>query len=399
MQAESTSPVPAMLDAEAEGRSIVDQAEADQPSCPWEEHFGAAQSPPENQPETAAKSRTLQAQGTEAIDPGSQHDPSTPMNIDISMGPSSHAESTSPVILGPPGMLNGPGDEGISKLEQDKALLSQLSCINLHEMINAILRPEFADDHDGQYGAKQWICSRNGTGIMGGDSRPTSNSQRRQAASPYQFPSLIPRNYRAKTAGWLISEAPKTHDMCISWDSTKELNQWEISRMKQRRADEESANWSIMMALGEGHGGAIAGSGIPDLGSVITEEDAKNRTWCKHCEHEANSGRCYSGIEYTPLPARSYKSIWYHHHNGVADDAAVVPVCIKCQRNLLLEQLDHLMTNPVMRAVADAINAQTAMTKATITAMNSGISSSSAAVIAAPITMMNTVASSHDADE
>ena len=86
MQAESTSPVPPMLDAEAEGRSIVDQAEADQPSCPWEEHFGAPQSPPENQPETlegwrrlaAAESRTLQAQGTEAIDPGSQHDPSTP---------------------------------------------------------------------------------------------------------------------------------------------------------------------------------------------------------------------------------------------------------------------------------------------------------------------------------
>ena len=174
--------------------------------------------------------------------------------------------------------------------------------------------------------------------------------------------------------------------------------------MNGRRADQESLNQSIQIALMEGHGGSVGGYGVPGLGNIITEDDMMNRTWCKACTDECNSGRCSSGPEYTALPGATHTLIWYHHHrqreSGAYDnDSGLVPVCIKCQRDYLLEHLDNLMTNPVMRSLSDMINAQPAMTQSVVRAMNSGITSSSAAVVASPITLTSAAIESSHADE
>ena len=337
-----------MLDAESQGRSLVEAdqpVDDDQPEDPWIDAFGPPQSPPvrvdqpqsfgPDQPLAAAGSRRLQPQLTFAIDPvvrqmlGSDGlpliAPSTPETIDVEslFGPDRPIPSTpgGPSMPPPPGINTGinpginTGVEGTpERLFRDKSILRECGCINVDEMIDRITRPEFADDHEGQYGAKRWISSRDGRGIIGGDSRPRTHAQIGKASSPYRFPSVIPHNYGARKAGWKIDEAPKTHDMCISWDSKKMFSKWEIDRMNERRPDEESANQSIQMVFMERHGGAIGGAGIPGLGSIITEDDSANRTWCKECTNEINSGRCFSGMEYKPLPSGSHTSIWYHHH-------------------------------------------------------------------------------------
>ena len=214
--------------------------------------------------------------------------------------------------------------------------------------------------------------------------------------SPYRFPSMIPRNYGSRKSGWKLTEAPAAHDMCISWDSRHHLTQWEVSRMNERRADEESLNQSIQISLMEGHGGSAGGYGVPGLGNIITEEDMANRTWCKACTDECNSGRCASGPECTALPGATHTSIWYHHHrqreSGAYDnDSGLVPVCTKCQRDYLLEHLDDLMTNPLIRALSDVITAQSAMTLDAVRAMNRSIASTAATVVASPVATVTAV--------
>ena len=97
---------PVMLDAESQGRSLVEAdqpVDDDQPEDPWTDAFGPPQSPPvtvdqpqsfgPDQPLAAAGSRRLQPQPTFAIDPvvrqmlGSDGlpliAPSTPETIDV----------------------------------------------------------------------------------------------------------------------------------------------------------------------------------------------------------------------------------------------------------------------------------------------------------------------------
>ena len=137
-----------MLDAEHQGRIIVDQDQAlmseallpmnqNQPTCPWEEHFGAADDGDHHYPPgtgISAASRTLQARSTN-IDPrlmpvvtsdqvrGSDGEivipPSTPMNIDIPASPQGP-----PTDHGPPGI--NLGSVVVGEFERDKLDLIKL---------------------------------------------------------------------------------------------------------------------------------------------------------------------------------------------------------------------------------------------------------------------------------
>ena len=131
--------------------------------------------------------------------------------------------------------------------------------------------------------------------------------------------------------------------------------------------------------------------GIRRLGDSITEDDMANRTWCKSCTDECNSGRCAAGPEYTPLPGVTYTKIYYHYNrqreSGPYDNnSGLVPVCIKCQRDYLLQHLDDLMTNPLIMALSDVITAQSGMMLAATAPMNRSIASTAGAVMAAPVT-------------
>ena len=174
--------------------------------------------------------------------------------------------------------------------------------------------------------------------------------------------------------------------------------------MNQRKKDEESSNQSIQIALMEGHGGSVGLFGIRRLGDSITEDDMANRTWRKSCTDECNSGRCAAGPEYTALPGATYNKIYDHYSrqkvSGPHDNnSGLVPVCIKCQRDYLLEHLDDLMTNPLIKALSDVITAQSAMTLDAVRAMNSSIASSSATVVASPVTTVTAVIESAHANE
>ena len=174
--------------------------------------------------------------------------------------------------------------------------------------------------------------------------------------------------------------------------------------MQHRKHNEESLNQSIQIGLMEAHGGSVGLFGISRLGDSITEDDMANRTWCKSCKDECNSGRCAAGPEYTPLPGPTYTKIYYHYNRQresgpYDDDSGLVPVCTKCQRDYLLEHLDDLMTDPLIKALSDVITAQSAMTLDAVRAMNSSIASSSATVVASPVTTVAAVLESAHANE
>ena len=217
---------------------------------------------------------------------------------------------------------------------------------------------------------------------------------------------MVPPNYGGQMRGWLIKEAPALHDTCISWNFRKVYTKWEITRMHQRKHNEEILNLSIQLGLMEAHGGAVGTFGIRGLGDSITEEDMMNRTLCKSCKDEVNSGRCAAGLEYDPLPGPTYKQIYIHYNRQRQSGPynprqhSLVPVCTTCQRDYLLEQLDDLRTNPFITALSDVITAQSGMTLAATAAMDRSIASTAAAVMAAPVTAVTAVMESgHASDE
>ena len=263
----------------------------------------------------------------------------------------------------------------------------------------SIQRPAFEDE----WGSKTWLNSRGGP-LMREDGRPMTIKEITQHTQPFTF-STSPSNYGGIPRGWLINEAPADHDTCISWNSGKVFSKWEFTRMHQRRNNEESLNLSLQMGLMEAHGGAVGTFGIKGLGDSITENDMMNRTWCKSCKDEIHSGRRAAASECDPLPGPTYKHIYYHYktqrQSGPYDPRqhSLVPVCIKCQRDYLLQPLDDLMTNPLITALSEVITAQSGMTVAATAAMNRSIATTAAAVMAAPVTAVTAVMESGRASD
>ena len=129
----------------------------------------------------------------------------------------------------------------------------------------------------------------------------------------------------------------------------------------------------------------VGGYGVHNF-DLVNDDDKINRTHCNNCNTEVFSGRCCGGPEYDPMPGQSHTMIYQHHqrvrqHGPYSSDHGLVPVCMKCQRDMLLGQKDTLMANPLITAMAEVASAHAKLSTAQAASATRSMTEAQASVV------------------